>query len=434
MSWTSKRLHRTVRRPAGEKIVEPELLDPAPRKPAADSLVVLVAGIASRRAGPQAAADRQSLEALRERPPRGGTRWHASSVRHLLQRAERLGLLGTPLPFPRTSCVVESAASSGRPAPETAAEPVWRPMRRKLQRKIEARPSPSPKGSDRRRAGNRHEGYDNHSRGVRKGGGSAPTVRSSEKATRFSSTTDLGELGEAGHIGGQGVPMAGKALSVPPSPAAAARPGKSVEATALLALRPLSAGELARVSRALAAEGIADLHTTSVRLTARDARAVSHGERDPFSATIVPGDPSALASNQNNVLAQALDAARARGAMLQEELLADSEMLTTAGMAARLGMSEEGIRLKRKRHEILGLEFAKRGIRYPSWQLLPDRQLLPALPRLFAMLGDDSWRLFRFLQQHHSELGGERAVEALRRGRIEAVLAAAENAASGAFA
>lgn len=47
-------------------------------------------------------------------------------------------------------------------------------------------------------------------------------------------------------------------------------------------------------------------------------------------------------------------------------------------MAGRLGMSEEGVRLKCKRHEILGLEFAKRGIRYLSWQLLPNARKLPA--------------------------------------------------------
>lgn len=38
------------------------------------------------------------LEGIRERTLRGGTRWHASSVRHLLRRAERLGLLGAPSP------------------------------------------------------------------------------------------------------------------------------------------------------------------------------------------------------------------------------------------------------------------------------------------------------------------------------------------------
>jgi len=100
MVWTSERLRRTVRRLAAEKIVEPALLDPSPRKPAGDRLVVLVAGIAS------AAPDRtlqqiaSQLEGMRERTPRGGTRWHASSVRHLLQRAERLGLLGVASPPP----------------------------------------------------------------------------------------------------------------------------------------------------------------------------------------------------------------------------------------------------------------------------------------------------------------------------------------------
>jgi hypothetical protein len=56
MSWTPERLRRTVRRLAAEKIVESELLDPAPRKPP---------GRAGGRhrvrgAGPHPAADRQA--------------------------------------------------------------------------------------------------------------------------------------------------------------------------------------------------------------------------------------------------------------------------------------------------------------------------------------------------------------------------------------
>jgi hypothetical protein len=64
----------------------------APRQPGDDRSVRLVAGIAA------AAADRTlqqivaQLETMRERTPRGGTRWHPSSVKHLLVRAERLGL------------------------------------------------------------------------------------------------------------------------------------------------------------------------------------------------------------------------------------------------------------------------------------------------------------------------------------------------------
>jgi hypothetical protein len=99
--WMVERLLRAVRRLAAEKIVDPEVLDPSPRKPAGDRLLVLAAGITS------AAPHRmfQQIASQFERmasPPRGGTRWHASSVRHLLQRAERLGLLGTPSPSPGT--------------------------------------------------------------------------------------------------------------------------------------------------------------------------------------------------------------------------------------------------------------------------------------------------------------------------------------------
>ena len=86
-TWTVERLRRTVRRLVGEGIVEASLLDRARPQPSDDRLVRLVAGIKA------AAPDRTlqqiaaQLEAMRERTPRGGTRWHPSSVRHLLLRA-----------------------------------------------------------------------------------------------------------------------------------------------------------------------------------------------------------------------------------------------------------------------------------------------------------------------------------------------------------
>jgi hypothetical protein len=75
--------------------IEASLLDRARPQQSDDRLVRLVAGIKA------AAPDRTlqqiaaQLEAMRERTPRGGTRWHPSSVNHLLARAERLGLAGT---------------------------------------------------------------------------------------------------------------------------------------------------------------------------------------------------------------------------------------------------------------------------------------------------------------------------------------------------
>src|SRR5271156_4708600 len=94
-SWTVERLRRTVRRLVAEGIVEATLIGRAKRQAGDDRLVRLVADIAA------AAPDRTlqqiaaQLQAMRERTPRGGTRWHPSSVKHLLGRAERLGLTGT---------------------------------------------------------------------------------------------------------------------------------------------------------------------------------------------------------------------------------------------------------------------------------------------------------------------------------------------------
>ncbi len=93
--WTAERLRRTVRRLVAEGIIESKLLNPARRQHGDDRLIRLVAGIKA------AAPDRTlqqiaaQLEAMRERTPRGGTRWHPSSVKHLLVQGARLGLAGT---------------------------------------------------------------------------------------------------------------------------------------------------------------------------------------------------------------------------------------------------------------------------------------------------------------------------------------------------
>jgi len=91
-----ERLRRTVRRLASEGIVEAKLLDRALRQPGDDRLVRLVAGIAAAAPGRTLQQIATQLEAMRERTPRGGTRWHPSSVKHLLGRAEKFGLAGAP--------------------------------------------------------------------------------------------------------------------------------------------------------------------------------------------------------------------------------------------------------------------------------------------------------------------------------------------------
>ncbi len=92
--WTQSRLLRAVNAYVGDGFLPDAVLGRAERRASDDRLPAIVAGIKG--ADPditlQAICDR--LAAMRERTPRGRTSWQPSSVKMLLERAERLGLLG----------------------------------------------------------------------------------------------------------------------------------------------------------------------------------------------------------------------------------------------------------------------------------------------------------------------------------------------------
>lgn len=92
-AWSLTRLRRAVGAYVAEGMLPEALLTPAPRAASDDRLPALVAALKG--ADPdmtlQQICDR--LEAMRERTPRGRSKWQPSSVRMLLERAEKLGLL-----------------------------------------------------------------------------------------------------------------------------------------------------------------------------------------------------------------------------------------------------------------------------------------------------------------------------------------------------
>ena len=90
--WTVERLRRAVRRAVRERLADPKLLERSPRRPPQDRLMMLVAGIAMANPDMPLRAIGAQLEAMRERTPRGGRQWAASSVKNLLDQAARLGL------------------------------------------------------------------------------------------------------------------------------------------------------------------------------------------------------------------------------------------------------------------------------------------------------------------------------------------------------
>jgi len=90
--WTIEKLRRAVHRLVRERMAEADLVKRSPRRPPEDRLMTLVAGIAI--ADPELSLREiaAQLEKMRERTPRGGRQWAASSVKSLLDQARRLGL------------------------------------------------------------------------------------------------------------------------------------------------------------------------------------------------------------------------------------------------------------------------------------------------------------------------------------------------------
>jgi hypothetical protein len=130
----------------------------------------------------------------------------------------------------------------------------------------------------------------------------------------------------------------------------------------------------------------------------------------------------------------ALSAARQRGAVRVAEILQSADMLTARDFGALIGASHETVNQKRKTGDILALEGARRGLRYPKWQVTDDGRLLPGLAKLGRELPGGPWSIYRFLTQPHGELGGNTGLEALKTDRVRQVLDVARGISQGTFA
>jgi hypothetical protein len=100
-------------------------------------------------------------------------------------------------------------------------------------------------------------------------------------------------------------------------------------------------------------------------------------------------------------------------------------MLTSDEAAARIRMTREALNQKRKARRVLGLEGAKRGVRYPAWQF--EEPVFAALPRILQTLRHlDPWGHYLFLTKPEPLLAAATPLDALRKGRESDVLRVAE--------
>lgn len=134
----------------------------------------------------------------------------------------------------------------------------------------------------------------------------------------------------------------------------------------------------------------------------------------------------------SNEVASGLDQARKRGDAIRDRILSGAEMLDIIQFSRLVEGSPEGVEKLRKAHQVLALNGVG-GLRFPTWQLGPDRRPYEAIPTLFEKLGQEPWAVYRFLTQHHPELSGLTGREALRRGEQQKAIEAAGNSVA-AFA
>jgi len=91
--WSPERLRRAVKWLVAEHMADPSLLRKSPPRLPEDRLMTLVAGIHSSNSRLTLREIAAQLEKLHERTPRGGTKWSPSSVKNLIDRARRSGLI-----------------------------------------------------------------------------------------------------------------------------------------------------------------------------------------------------------------------------------------------------------------------------------------------------------------------------------------------------
>jgi len=93
LDWTPERLRRAVKWMVAERMANAALLRKSPPRQPEDRLMTLVAGIHSSNPDLTLREIAAQLARLHERTPRGGSKWSPSSVKNLIDRARRSGLI-----------------------------------------------------------------------------------------------------------------------------------------------------------------------------------------------------------------------------------------------------------------------------------------------------------------------------------------------------
>jgi hypothetical protein len=109
-------------------------------------------------------------------------------------------------------------------------------------------------------------------------------------------------------------------------------------------------------------------------------------------------------------------------------LLASGKPLTISAVSHKISASEERVELLRKNRELIGIPVEGYGYLYPAFQFKEDGSILPGFDKLLQALDRfDVWMQLQFLQTGDLRLDGATPIDALKQGKLEQALFAAEN-------
>lgn len=142
--------------------------------------------------------------------------------------------------------------------------------------------------------------------------------------------------------------------------------------------------------------------------------------------------PAAEAPAMHPRVAEAVARASARGSTRASAILSGDDMLTSAALGERLGLSRQAIDNRRKAGRLLALDAEKRGQRYPAWQIGPDGRVIPGLEKILAVL-PGPWEAYRLLAGPAPDGSDRPAWAMLADGMVAPVLDEARARAAGDF-
>lgn len=169
---------------------------------------------------------------------------------------------------------------------------------------------------------------------------------------------------------------------------------------------------------------LASLEDLAARLDARRLAAVAAGPSSGYglllSALEQPEAQEALRTEEP------LAPARLRGIRMREQLLgAEGGALGAPALAGLLGITRQAVDKRRRAGKLLAVPAGARRWLYPSWQVV-DGASLAGLEETLGALGEWSpWARLGFLLGENRRLGGDRPLDALRRGEVDRVVRAA---------